>query len=148
MKIKKFIILLTFLKRNYLVYLHACNKKPEMKKTLVLGASSNPMRFSHKMIKTLLRHDYEVVALGLREGEIAGVKILTGKPKIEKVHTISMYIGPKRQPEYYDYLLSLKPQRIIFNPGTINKEFMKIAERKGIDIVTDCALIMVSSGHY
>jgi len=119
-----------------------------MKRTLVIGASPNPMRFSHKMIKSLLRHDHEAVAVGIREGEISGIKILTGKPKLDKIHTVSLYIGPKRQPEYYDYILSLKPKRIIFNPGTVNKEFMKLAENKGIEVVEDCALVMVASGNY
>jgi uncharacterized protein len=119
-----------------------------MKKTLVLGASTNPMRFSHKMVKSLVRHHHEVVAIGLREGQISGVTILTGKPKAEKIHTVSLYIGPKRQPEYYDYIISLNPKRIIFNPGTVNKEFMKMAEKKGIEVLTDCALVMVSSGNY
>lgn len=119
-----------------------------VKRTLVIGASPNPMRFSYKMVKSLLRHDYEAVAVGIRQGEIGDIKIQTGKPKLHKIHTVSLYIGPKRQPEYYDYILSLKPKRIIFNPGTINKEFMKMAEKKGIEVVEDCALVMVASGNY
>ena len=119
-----------------------------MKRTLVIGASPNPMRFSYKMVKSLLRHDYEVVAVGIREGEISGIKILTGKPSLQKIHTIALYIGPQRQPEYYEYILSLKPKRIIFNPGTINQEFMEMAEKKGIEVVNDCGLVMVASGNY
>ena len=119
-----------------------------MKKTLVLGASPNPLRFSNKMVKSLIKHNIDVVAVGFREGEIGGIKILTGLPEVNNVHTVSLYIGPKRQPEYYDYILSLKPKRIIFNPGTINEEFMSLAKQKKIEIVTDCALVMVSSGKY
>ena len=100
------------------------------------------------MVKSLIRHKIDVVAVGFREGEIGGIKILTGQPEVKNVHTVSLYIGPKRQPEYYEYILSLKPKRIIFNPGTINEKFMSLAKQKKIGIITDCALVMVSSGKY
>ncbi len=119
-----------------------------MKKTLVLGASPNPLRFSYKMVKSLVRHNTDVVALGSREGEIGGIKILTGKPVLKDIHTISLYIGPKGQPAVYEYVLSLHPKRIIFNPGTVNPEFMDLARKNGIEAVTDCALVMLSSGKY
>jgi len=119
-----------------------------MKKTLVLGASPNPIRFSHKMVKSLIRHNTEVVAVGSREGEISGVKIMTGSPPIKDIHTVSLYIGPKGQASIYQYVLSLQPKRIIFNPGTINDEFMNLAKENNIEVVTDCALIMLSSGRY
>jgi hypothetical protein len=119
-----------------------------MKKTLVLGASPNPLRFSNKMVKSLLRHGFEAVPLGIRTGEIAGVKILTGKPKIQNIHTVSLYLAPHRQKEYYDYILSLQPRRIIFNPGTHNQELIQLAGKNNIEPITDCALIMISKGIY
>jgi predicted CoA-binding protein len=119
-----------------------------MKRTLVIGASPNPMRFSHKMVKSLIRHGYEVVPLGLRKGEILGVNILTGKPELENIHTVSLYINPERQRQYYDYITSLAPRRIIFNPGTVNHEFIKLAESNNIEAITDCSLIMIAKGIY
>ena len=119
-----------------------------MKKTLVLGASPNPLRFSHKMVRSLIRHKIDVIPVGFRIGEIAGIKILTGKPDVKNIHTVSLYIGSKRQPEYYQYILSLKPKRIIFNPGTINEELIAIAKMNNIQAITDCALVMVSAGKY
>jgi uncharacterized protein len=119
-----------------------------VKKTLVLGASPNPLRFSNKMVKSLIRQNIDVVPVGFRMGEIAGISILVGKPDIKNVHTVSLYIGSKRQPEYYKYIFSLKPKRIIFNPGTINEELMELAKENNIQVVTDCALVMVSSGKY
>jgi predicted CoA-binding protein len=119
-----------------------------MKKTLVLGASPNPLRFSHKMVKSLVRNNFEVVALGIRKGEIAGIIIQTGKPELKNIHTVSLYIGPERQVVIYDYVLSLLPKRIIFNPGTFNSDFITLARNKGIEVVTDCALTMLSSGKY
>jgi len=120
----------------------------ERKKTLVLGASPNPVRFSHKAVKSLLRHDQEVVAVGFREGLIVEEEILTGQPPIEDVHTVSIYIGSSRQADYYDYILSLKPKRVIFNPGTVNPEFMGRLKREGIEPVSECMLVMLHDGEY
>jgi predicted CoA-binding protein len=120
----------------------------ERKKTLVLGASPNPVRFSHKAVKSLLRHDEEVVAVGFKEGLIVEEEIMTGQPPIEEVHTVSIYIGSKRQSDYYDYILSLKPKRVIFNPGTVNPEFMARLKKEGIEPVSECMLVMLSDGEY
>jgi predicted CoA-binding protein len=120
----------------------------ERKKTVVLGASPNPVRFSHKAVKSLLRHDQEVVAVGFREGLIAEQEILVGMPPIKDVHTVSIYIGSSRQAEYYDYIISLKPKRVIFNPGTINPEFMGRLNREGIEPVAECMLVLLNDGDY
>lgn len=117
-------------------------------KTLVLGASPNPVRFSCKAVKSLLKHDHEVVAVGFRKEMIYDVEILTGMPMIENVHTVSIYIGSSRQTEYYDYILSLKPKRVIFNPGTVNPEFMAKLNNNGIEPVNGCMLVMLTEGDY
>ncbi len=115
-------------------------------KTLVVGASPNPSRYSYKAVRLLKRFNHEVVPLGIREGEIENLNIIKGKPDILNIHTITMYIGPARQIEYYDYLLSLKPERIIFNPGTENAEFINLAENRGIETVQNCTLVMLNTG--
>ena len=120
----------------------------ERKKTVILGASPNPVRFSHKAVKSLLRHDQEVVAVGFREGLIAEEEIQVGMPPIEEVDTVSIYIGSSRQSDYYDYILSLKPKRVIFNPGTVNPEFMARLKREGIEPVAECMLVLLSEGEY
>ena len=120
----------------------------ERKKTVILGASPNPVRFSHKAVKSLLRHDQEVVAVGLREGLIGEEEIQVGMPPIEEVDTVSIYIGSSRQSDYYDYILSLKPKRVIFNPGTVNPEFMARLKREGIEPVAECMLVLLSEGEY
>ena len=120
----------------------------ESKKTVVLGASPNPVRFSHKAVKSLLRNDQEVVAVGFREGLIVEEEILVGKPEIENVHTVSIYIGSSRQVDYYDYIISLKPERVIFNPGTVNPEFMARLKRNGIEPVAECMLVLLNDGDY
>lgn len=119
-----------------------------MKKTLVLGASPDPIRFAYKAIKSLLRYGHPIVAVGNKEGEINGVKIEIGKPKADKVDTIALYLNPTKQKEYYDYLISLEPKRIIFNPGTENKELMDLASKNGIEVIEDCTLIMLNTDRY
>jgi len=119
-----------------------------MKKTLVLGASTNVSRYSNIAINRLVENKQPVCAIGLRDGVVAGIEIETGKPNYEAVHTVTMYINAKRQPEYYDYLLSLKPKRIIFNPGTENPEFYAILEKNGIIVDPACTLVLLASKQY
>ena len=120
----------------------------QTKKTVVLGASPNPLRFSHKMVKSLVRHGIDVVPVGFRKGKISDVDILIGQPKIKDVHTISLFMGARHQPPFYDYILKLNPRRIIFNPGTYNPELSELAKKNGIEPVIDCALIMLNKGTF
>lgn len=117
-------------------------------KTLVIGASDNPQRFSYLAIKSLVRHNIEVVAVGLKPGEVDGIPILVDKPQFSDIHTIALYLNAERQREYLDYFISLKPKRIIFNPGTENGELIKLARANGIDLVFDCTLVMLNNGSY
>ena len=119
-----------------------------MKKTVVIGASENTDRYSNRAIRMLHHENIPIVAIGLRAGDVLGVKIQTGFPKIENVDTVTLYVGPQHQPHYYDYILGLKPERIIFNPGTENPEFEKKASKAGIEVVQACTLTMLSVGNY
>jgi predicted CoA-binding protein len=89
-----------------------------------------------------------VVPVGIREGQIEGISILQGEPLVPDVDTISLYVGPERQKDYYDYMLSLKPRRIIFNPGTENPEFENMAQVQQIEVVEGCTLVMLSIGAF
>lgn len=119
-----------------------------LKKTLVVGGSLKPQRFSNRAINMLTDYGHPVVSVGLREGEVAGVQIQTGKPAFNDIDTITMYIGPQNQEEFYGYLIGLKPKRIIFNPGSENPEFEKKAKEAGIEVVNFCTLIMLGDGSY
>lgn len=112
-------------------------------KVVVLGASPNPARYSYKAVRLLLRHGHELIPIGIREGEIDGIKIIKGTPEVGDVHTVTLYLGPARQKQYYDYILSLKPQRVIFNPGTENPELEQILTARGIETVENCTLVML-----
>ena len=89
-----------------------------------------------------------VVAVGLREGEISGVRIEKPFQKFEDLHTITIYIGPKNLVAYYDYILELKPRRVIFNPGTESPAFSETLTNAGIEVVHGCTLIMISNNQY
>lgn len=119
-----------------------------MKKTLVLGATPNPGRYAYLAMHALTRHGHEAVPVGIRAGEVAGLSILQGMPAVPDVDTVTLYVGPARQPPYYDYILSLYPKRIIFNPGTENAELEALAEAQGIETVHGCTLVMLSIGGY
>ncbi|MBC6490773.1 CoA-binding protein [Flavihumibacter stibioxidans] len=118
------------------------------KKTLVLGASANPSRYSYLAIKSLRFKGHPVEAIGLKNAEVEGVEIRTGKPLLEDIDTITLYLSAERQREYYDYILSLKPRRIIFNPGAENDELYDLAQANHIYPQEACTLVMLSTGQY
>ena len=119
-----------------------------MKKTVVFVASPNALRFSHKMVKSLIRYDHDVVPVGFREGSICDIPIQTNFPVVKNVDTVSLYLNPVKQSEFYDYIISLEPKRVIFNPGTYNPEFVNLLRKNNIEAVIDCALVMLSKGIY
>ena len=117
-------------------------------RTLVLGASTSPSRYSYKAIMKLTEHGHDVAAIGLREGEVAGVPITREMEAFENIHTVTLYLGPANQQQYLNYIIGLKPERIVFNPGTYNPELEKMAEAAGIETVSDCTLVMLDLGDY
>ncbi|MEM9821634.1 MAG: CoA-binding protein [Bacteroidota bacterium] len=119
-----------------------------MKKTLVLGASTNPARYAYRAVNRLVAHGHEVVALGIKKGKIGQIEITQGFPEIDHLDTISLYINPSLQRQYYSYLINLQAKRIIFNPGTENTVLMKMAREKNIEVVAACTLVMLSIGNY
>jgi len=116
-----------------------------MKATVVLGASNNPSRYSYMAVERLNRYNHKVYPLGIKKGKAAGIKIINDLPKLTDIHTVTLYINPKLQEQYYDYIVSLNPKRVIFNPGTENDELKNILENKNIEIVENCTLVMLSN---
>lgn len=119
-----------------------------MKKTLILGASTNPSRYANLAAHRLVAHGHPIINVGLKSGEVAGVPI----EKPEQIHTdldtITLYLGPQNQTEYYDYIIKSKPKRLIFNPGTENPELEELAEANGIETTEACTLVLLSTGQY
>lgn len=119
-----------------------------MKKTVVIGASENPERYSFLAVEKLKKYGHPVVAVGRKSGQIGDTKILEGKPSIEAVDTVTLYINPELQEQMEDYILSLKPKRIIFNPGTENLDLEKKAGSLGIETQEACTLVLLGTGQY
>ncbi len=118
------------------------------KKTLVIGGSENPARYSNMAIRSLRQNGIEVIALAKREGQVLDVKIETEFPKIDDIHTVTVYLGAQRQPEYYNRILGLKPKRVIFNPGAENDELAELLKSNGIEAIVACTLVMLSTGQF
>lgn len=113
-----------------------------------MGASENPERYSNKAILSLLRKGKEVAAIGKTGGNVQGVEIEKEPRQRDDIDTVTLYLNPLHQKPYYDYIISLKPRRIIFNPGAENEELERIAFQNGIEILEACTLVMLSTGQY
>jgi uncharacterized protein len=119
------------------------------KTTLVLGASPKPARFSYDAIRSLQKNNIPVIAVGRRDADLGDIRIGKRIPDdITSVHTVTLYLSAANQIEYYDLIFSLKPKRIIFNPGTFNPELASMARRKGIEVVNGCILVMLNKGTF
>lgn len=120
------------------------------KKTVIVGSSTNKGRYAYLAAQMLTEYGHPIVPVGIRDGEVFGERILNirTKPTIEEVDTVTLYLAKRHQNEWYQYLLGLKPKRIIFNPGTENDEFAHLAEDKGIEVLQACTLVLLRSGQY
>ncbi|SCX87092.1 hypothetical protein SAMN05192588_0020 [Nonlabens sp. Hel1_33_55] len=118
------------------------------KKTLVLGASLKAERYSNIVIHRLRKYNVETVAIGLRPGTIDDVAIDTDLVPYEDVDTVTLYLNPQRQEPYYEYILSLNPNRVIFNPGTENPTFYKKLQNDGVEVEVACTLVMLGTKQY
>jgi len=121
-----------------------------VKKTVIIGATTNPGRYAWLAARMLSEYNHEIVPVGIKEGAVFGKDILDiyERPAIRDVDTVTLYIGPRRQADHIDYILSLKPKRIIFNPGTENEEFIERAKDQGVETLEACTLVMLRSLQY
>jgi predicted CoA-binding protein len=118
------------------------------KHTVVIGASPNPSRYSYRAVEMLKSADHPVEAVGLREGQVSGVQITKELKSFEDVDTVSLYVGPRNQEYWKDYIKELKPKRVIFNPGTENDDFQSELKKHGIEVEEACTLVLLSMGSY
>ena len=120
----------------------------QIKKTLVLGASDNPERYSYLAVNRLRGKGHPVVAIGRKDTKVGDVEVGTAKQEIDGLDTVTLYLNPANQKEYYDYILSLHPKRLIFNPGAENPELSRLAEAQGIQPLEACTLVLLSTGQF
>ncbi len=118
------------------------------KKTVVLGASDSPMRYSFLAVRRLKSYDHPVVAIGKKGGVIDDTEIITEHPAMDDVDTVTLYLNPAHQQQYYEYILSLHPRRIIFNPGAENAALTALAKQNGIQPINACTLVLLGTGQY
>lgn len=120
------------------------------KKTVIIGASPNPSRYSYLASEMLNEHGHEIVPLGIRKGHVSGGEIIDIRnfPVFEGVDTITLYVGAARQPNLYDYIVNLRPKRVIFNPGTENLALTQKLDQEGIPWIEACTLVMLQTGQY
>ena len=116
-----------------------------VKKTLVIGASLKTDRYSNIAIKKLVKHDYNVEAIGNKNGKVDNVVITNKLINFDDIHTVTLYLNKSKQQEYYEYIISLNPKRVIFNPGTENEEFRKILNNNSIKHLNACTLVLLST---
>ncbi len=117
-------------------------------KTLVIGATTNKDRYAYKAIQSLIDKSHQVVAIGTKEGMALDVNIETSKLPFTGIDTVTLYLNPKNQEEYYDYIISLKPRRVLFNPGTENPAFYEILKQNNIEFEVACTLVLLATNQY
>ena len=118
------------------------------KKTLVLGASTKPDRYAYKAIESLVNKGHSVLAIGQNTGEVGGVKIHTKAIPVKNIDTITLYLNPVRQRDYYNFIIESKPKRVIFNPGTENPEFYQLLKANVIGVEVACTLVLLATNQY
>lgn len=122
---------------------------------MVLGASLKPDRYSHRAVIRLNAQGHPVIAVGLKEGKVGDIDMITFDAALanvealkEEVTKITLYLSPKLQPAYYDFIVGLKPHRVIFNPGTENPELYALLQQEGIESEVACTLVLLATGQY
>lgn len=118
------------------------------KKTLVLGASAKPERYAYKAIESLVAKGHSVLAIGQNAGEVSGIKIQTKLIPIKNINTVTLYLNPLRQRDYYNYIIEAKPKRVVFNPGTENPQFYQLLQSNGIAVEVACTLVLLATNQY
>jgi uncharacterized protein len=118
------------------------------KKTLVLGATTKPERYAFKAITMLVDKGHSVLAIGQNQGEVAGIKIRTKNIPLKNIDTVSLYLNPVRQRDYYNYIIETKPKRVLFNPGTENPEFYQLLKSNNIKVEEACTLVLLTTNQY
>lgn len=118
------------------------------KKTLVLGATTKPDRYAFRAINMLVEKGHTVLAIGQNTGEVAGVKIYTKAIPIKNIDTVTLYLNPARQRDYYNYIIEAQPKRVVFNPGTENPEFYQLLELNNIKAEVACTLVLLATNQY
>jgi|SRR6218665_275854 len=118
------------------------------KKTLVLGATTKTDRYAYRAVNSLVDKGHSVIAIGQNQGEVAGVKIYTKQIPLANIDTVTLYLNPKNQRDYYNYIIEAQPKRVVFNPGTENPELYQLLKANGIEVEVACTLVLLATNQY
>jgi hypothetical protein len=120
----------------------------QAKPTVIIGASDHSNRYSYLAANRLVAFGHTIFPLGIRQGRVAGTDIINSRPPLQGIDTVTLYINPSRQPDWYGYIIGLSPRRVIFNPGTENDAFADLLRASGIEALEACTLVLLSTGQY
>jgi predicted CoA-binding protein len=134
--------------RAFLITFVTYLKIMKNKKTLVLGATTKPERYAFRAINMLTQKGHTVLAIGQNTGEVAGVKIYTKAIPVKNIDTVTLYLNPARQRDYYNYIIEAQPKRVIFNPGSENPEMYQLLELNNIKFEIACTLVLLATNQY
>ena len=116
---------------------------------VIIGASNNPERYSHRALLLLRKHGHEVVPVHPRLAEIEGIPVVADVDLISgPVDTVTMYVGAAISSGLQDKLIALKPRRIIFNPGAENASLSDALQKAGIACEEACTLVLLNTGQF
>ncbi|MFS4417655.1 CoA-binding protein [Maribacter sp. 2307ULW6-5] len=119
-----------------------------MKNTLVFGTSLKRNRYSNKAVLALANNGIPVEGFGIVPGTVGKVQVKANLEHFQNIHTLTLYLGPERQKQYYMEIIGLQPKRVIFNPGTENPEFYELLKAAGIEVEVACTLVLLATGQY
>ena len=119
---------------------------------IVLGASSKEERYSFKAVSSLIEHGHMAIPVHPREKEVAGLKCFNNLSDVEKmfpqIDTVTIYVNPQISMELSKEILKLRPKRVIFNPGSENRDLMEILKQNNVDVLEACTLVLLNIGEY
>ncbi len=128
---------------------HKWPESPADHVVAVLGASRKPARYSNQALRLLKSRGYRVIPIHPRIAEIEGIAV---SPRLcmieEKVHTLTLYVGPERSRELMHDIVHLNPARVIFNPGTESRELQETLRSHHIECVHGCTLVMLRTDQF
>lgn len=113
-------------------------------RVVVLGASHKPERYSNMAVRSLLEHGHIVIPVNPAQKVIEGLSVVSKLEDVEgAVDTLTVYVNPAQGEELQEAIASLKPKRVILNPGTESKVLQSYLESAGIEVVEGCTLVML-----
>ncbi|MEN8167790.1 MAG: CoA-binding protein [Pseudomonadota bacterium] len=122
---------------------------PAERHVVVLGASAKPLRYSNQAIRLLQEKGYRITPVHPRLKIIEGIPVAASLHEVRQpVDTLTLYVGPRRLEPLIDQVIALRPERVIFNPGTESRDLMQRLDQVGIYWLEACTLVLLRIGTF